>query len=763
MIDLNKSGAQWEPARIDLSTFLAEALNVLRENGLEVDAASLDTSGNLVRCPLIEKPKGKDGSYWVRTDARPTAWWMNYVTGDSGCFGAGGCKVRLTDEDRAQIEAERQRRAEETAREQERAAGAAMKFYELASQEGGTTHPYAVRKGLDFGHQVKRRKYLGHDCLIVPLYSADGPLMTVQAIGPNKVFDGNRDKTLFKGGKKEGSFFPVGPTFIGAARVGIAEGLATAAAIHAATGLPCLMAVDKGNLVHVARVVRELAAPGAEIIVFADDDQPDPDGIAKAEDAARAVGGVVAVPAMGKKADFWDVWHERGPEAVRTCIEGAAAVEVQRFEVLDRDAIMERPDTAYIIKPLIPDHGVTVIHGPSGTNKSFLAIDQAAHIAEGRAWFDDFRVKRRTVAFLVLEGMGGIKRRIQAWERHHGRRFPPGVKFLPAPVGGFDLREEHDVEDLIARLRGSVGPGAVLYIDTLAQAMPGSEESNKDYGQALVMAGRIERAIEGAVILLAHPGKDPTKGIRGGYALFCGLDANLELIPVAGEPDLTMWCARKVKDGEAGIERRFRRVVVDLGTDADGDPVTSCVIVPDKEADQAAKAGSKKAMTKLEGDSLASFKQAAMECGEVDAEGRFSTLPLEEWRNHFYLASTASTQGSKRSAFNKAKSALIKGGWMTEDIYGNLSLAGPGAEVHAGIIAEAILEKSKAYPSVPDRTQGVPGTLPEAIRRTVPYPALLRAGTGTHGPGCFSEDENNSERTAQESSYPGVTPEEVSP
>lgn len=434
--------------------------------------------------------------------------------------------------------------------------------------------------------------------------------------------------------------------------------------------------------------------------------------------------------------------------------EDASAAGEERFTVLDRDGLMALPDTEYIIKPLFPSRGVVVIHGPSGTGKSFLALDQATHLAEERPWFGH-RTKKAPIAYLVLEGMGGFKKRGEAWERHTGRRLPPGLKILPPPREGFDLRIERDVDALIAAVMRSVGKGAVLYIDTLAQAMPGSEENSKDYGAALAMAGKIERAIEGLVVLIAHPGKDAAKGIRGSYALFCGLDANIELIPDASQPDLVTWCARKVKDGENGITHCFRREVVDLGMDADGDLRTSCVIVPDPEADQEGKERAK-AMTKLEADSLTTFKQAAMERGELDADGRFSSLPLEDWRAHFYQASTATTPGSKRSAVNKAKTALIKGGWMLEDIYGNLSLIGPGAEVHAEVITGTIIEKKHAYPSVPDRTQGVPGTLAEAKKRTVPYLPPLGEGTGTHGPGDDFDQEREIKPCQPETPSPGT-------
>jgi len=328
-IDLNQvPGQGFARPAFDLGGFINEAVQVLRGHGLDVDAGSLDKSGGLARCALIDKAKGTDGAYIVHLDFPPSVWWENFPAGDSGTWKPAGVNyATMTDQER-QAEQERikkDRAAKEEARRMKYAEAAekARRAYERAKDQDVALHPYAARKGLKNCPLVRRGEYMGHDCLIVPLYDKDGQLVTVQAIGPDKVFGKqDRDKTLMAGGQK--GIHPIGPTFRGAPVVVIVEGLTTGDAIVTATGLPVVMAVDKGGLLPTARIVRELAAPGASIILAADDDQPDPDGIAKAVEAAREVGGGVALPAMGKKADFWDVLNELGPEAVKERIEAAA-------------------------------------------------------------------------------------------------------------------------------------------------------------------------------------------------------------------------------------------------------------------------------------------------------------------------------------------------------------------------------------------------------------------------------------------------------
>jgi RecA-family ATPase len=62
--------------------------------------------------------------------------------------------------------------------------------------------------------------------------------------------------------------------------------------------------------------------------------------------------------------------------------------------------------SGYIVKGIMPDRGVGLIYGPSTVGKTFVELDLAAHIAEGREWFGH-RVRQRPVAILILEGTGG--------------------------------------------------------------------------------------------------------------------------------------------------------------------------------------------------------------------------------------------------------------------------------------------------------------------------------------------------------------------
>ena len=113
----------------------------------------------------------------------------------------------------------------------------------------------------------------------------------------------------------------------------IAEGYATGASIHEATGAAVAVAFHAGNLVPVARALRT-KFPDLRLIVCADDDvnTPGNPGLAKANEAAQAVGALLAIPDFGGHrpdgaTDFNDLHRQTGREAVRAAIARAMPVE----------------------------------------------------------------------------------------------------------------------------------------------------------------------------------------------------------------------------------------------------------------------------------------------------------------------------------------------------------------------------------------------------------------------------------------------------
>ena len=212
-----------------------------------------------------------------------------------------------------------QRQAEHAA-----AADAARALWDAASPTGDS--PYLARKGV----QAHGLRFMADGTLLVPLCDAEGMRWNVQRIAPERPAKGS-DKLFQKGGRKSGLWHMLGQP-AGAAVVLVAEGYATAASLHQATGLPVAVAFDAGNLAPVAKALRQ-QYPGALLALAGDDDRATEartgtnTGRVKAEAAARAVGGVAVFPVglEGEASDFNDMHQAQGLEAVRAVLDAAIA------------------------------------------------------------------------------------------------------------------------------------------------------------------------------------------------------------------------------------------------------------------------------------------------------------------------------------------------------------------------------------------------------------------------------------------------------
>lgn len=242
---------------------------------------------------------------------------------------------RIAAERAAQEEAEIARERADTAKK----AAAILK----AATEAKADHPYLERKQISstatlreidasaaaaiLGYSPKSGgDQLAGRLLVVPVKQGDG-ISTLELIDGDK-----RKHALFGRGTKAGGYWATErlPDGDGAGlTLLISEGVATVLSASAATGKPGIAALSSGNLPAVAKAMRE-RYPAAELVILADlvkaTGEPDPHAI----EAARSVGGKLAIPDFGTDrdpdmTDFNDMMILDGAEAVARAIANASA------------------------------------------------------------------------------------------------------------------------------------------------------------------------------------------------------------------------------------------------------------------------------------------------------------------------------------------------------------------------------------------------------------------------------------------------------
>ena len=347
--------------------------------------------------------------------------------------------------------------------------------------------------------------------------------------------------------------------------------------------------------------------------------------------AARAAERMARVQEARQKGELPPA--PAGPDA-------SPAPHVEPLQFITAAQIKDLPPVAWRVKNLLPAQGVAAIYGPPASGKSFLALDMAAAIAEGRPWFGH-KSDVAPVLYIYLEGGGALKNRLTAWESERERPFPDGVAFH---LGKFNLLEDSDA------LMAAMPHGAVVVVDTLAAAAPGMDENaSSDMGLAIEALGRVAREKNGLALVVHHSGKDAARGLRGHSSLLGALDAAI-CVDRSGASSVRRWTLAKSKDSEDGIGAAFSLHRVDLGTDADGDTVSSCV-VRRVEGEQRETARLSRSLQ----HGLDSLKEAL--AGEES--GR---VHVDAWRTIFYRGHWADSQSAKRSAFHRARTDLVASG-----------------------------------------------------------------------------------------------------
>lgn len=195
-------------------------------------------------------------------------------------------------------------------------------------------------------------------------------------------------------------------------------------------------------------------------------------------------------------------------------------------------------------------------------------------------------MQQAIVVYIALEGRHGFPARIEAFRKHHGIDTAP-FYLVTAP-----LNLIAHAPALIRSIKAQLGtelPG-VVFIDTLNRSLIGSESKDEDMGNYLAAAEHVAEELKCAVAIVHHCGIDTTRP-RGHTSLSGSVESQLAVKRDAtGEVIVTVELA---KDFPEGAEIFSRLEQVDVGTDPDGDKITSLVVLP-AEASAAARSTTRK-------------------------------------------------------------------------------------------------------------------------------------------------------------------------
>jgi hypothetical protein len=195
-----------------------------------------------------------------------------------------------------------------------------------------------------------------------------------------------------------------------------------------------------------------------------------------------------------------------------------------------------------------PRIGTAMLVGPSGGGKTFLSLDLAVALAEGRDWLGRAGDEKVGSIILSAEGIGGLPARMKALAQ---------VPVVAAPVGLInDEKSAREVAETVQSLttemkdKFNVRLGLVV-IDTLTAAgLLANENDNSEIGRAIKVVEQMALTFGCLVLVTHHPPKHGT-GARGGYALHAGFDTIVEIFHEKNKRDRFVECT-KGRDAPVG-------------------------------------------------------------------------------------------------------------------------------------------------------------------------------------------------------------------
>jgi hypothetical protein len=362
--------------------------------------------------------------------------------------------------------------------------------------------------------------------------------------------------------------------------------------------------------------------------------------------------------------DANDIARKHGTDGLRKTFDGSVVEELpsepSRITLVPFNEIALGTERRYLVKGLIPVPGLSVIWGAPKSGKSFWTFDLLMHVALG--WeYRGRRVHQGPVVYCCFEGQSGVKARVEAFRRRYKDKLPDDVPFFLQPVT-LDLVRDH--LELIEAVRATLGGSTpvAIALDTLNRSLAGSESNDTDMSNYVRAADAIRDAFDCSVLIVHHCGHNDSRP-RGHSSLIGAVDAQLSVKRDSSGNILVT--NEFMKDGEAGERVASSLESMKVGTDQDGEPITSCVVV-EAEASCAKAPKREKRLSKGVQIVFKALRMAMAQDGQVPPASNHiphatPTVSLSLWRKYAYQSGITSSDGdrARQQAFSRAHKDLI--------------------------------------------------------------------------------------------------------
>jgi RecA-family ATPase len=223
------------------------------------------------------------------------------------------------------------------------------------------------------------------------------------------------------------------------------------------------------------------------------------------------------------------------------------------------------------VEDLLPSHGINMLYGPTGTGKSFVALDLAICVGSGRDWLGH-KVDQKPVLYFAGEGHSAeFHNRIRAACGHYGIAKGAPDLFADLVFRRFDIfgssEDRQLMDDHIERITELYrSPPGLIIIDTFAACTPGMDEiSGRDVSRVLSHLNRMAERSTAAILVIHHTGAAGTR--ERGHTSLAGDCVSIMRV------DRDQLTVLKQREGSSGYTLGLALKIVPLE-----DGITTCIV-----------------------------------------------------------------------------------------------------------------------------------------------------------------------------------------
>lgn len=218
-------------------------------------------------------------------------------------------------------------------------------------------------------------------------------------------------------------------------------------------------------------------------------------------------------------------------------------------KILSYQDILSMPPPRWLVYDYLLENSTSMLIAPSGSYKSFTALDLSLSVATGKPYHDNI-VQQGDVLYIAGEGSSGYRARIGAWKEHYQLTID---RFFLLP-NAIDLMKEETINNILEDVDILKLDLALFVVDTLSRCNSGEENSASDMSLLIQNLDRIRNTTGCTVLFVHHTGKNASLGARGSSAIYASVDTSIE----CGKQEniLTITCDKQ-KDATPFEQRQF--------------------------------------------------------------------------------------------------------------------------------------------------------------------------------------------------------------